>query len=112
MKTVKRTYVDDELESIDSNGSYNNKSTSIRRVCIKLATINTVNDIEVFKKKNVSKSLGQEERQKMLDAIDMIEENKRGIQESRNPWAKFFWIGQHRPESGSDSNDEEAGRHI
>ena len=61
MKAVKRTYLNDEQDSIDSNKAYTDKSASIRRVCRKLATITSVDDIEALKMDKASGSLSPEE---------------------------------------------------
>ena len=52
-----------------------------------------------------SKSLDRDGIKKILDAIEMIEENEKGIKESRHP-------GKNRPDSGADISDGEAERHI
>ena len=67
--------MNDEQDSIDSNKAYTDKSASIRRVCRKLATITSVDDIEALKMDKASGSLSHEEMKKMRDAMDMMEVN-------------------------------------
>lgn len=112
LKPGRRIYINDEVDSIDSEGAYTDKSASIKRVCIKLSTVTSAHEIARLKDTMVIKALNSGEIKKIMSAMELIENNSKGIQESKHPGINCFRIGSNRPDSGSDNSDGEAGRHI